>query len=45
MIDHADAVAIGTDRATVPGGWIDLLTDDPEERARWRANELRKGGR
>lgn len=40
--DVADGVAIGTDRATVPDGAIELLCDDPDERAKWRARELRK---
>ena len=42
ITEIADAVAIGTDRATVPNDWIDIITDDPVERALWRSREFRK---
>lgn len=42
IADHAEAVRLGTGAATTPNEWIDLLTDDPEERARWRVQELRR---
>ncbi len=38
----ADAVEIGMGNALVPREWIDLLTDDPTERAKWLMKELRK---
>lgn len=41
--DHAEAVRLGTDRATMPPDWIDLLTDDPVERVQWRQRELGRG--
>lgn len=42
VADVADGVALGTDRAVMPGSMIDAITDDPEERAKWRAREFRK---
>jgi hypothetical protein len=42
VTDTGDGVAVGTGKATVPNSWIDLLTDDPGERARWRLREFRK---
>ena len=38
----SEGVRIATDRARVPRSWIDLLTDDPEERERWRLQEFAK---
>ena len=43
LADMADAVAIGTGAKTMPDEWIDLLTDDPEERAKWKHSEFRRG--
>lgn len=42
IMDMADAVRIGEDKAIVPNEWIDTLTTDPVERARWRMREFRK---
>lgn len=42
VLDAADAIRIGTDEAAVPWEWIDLMTDDPVERAAWRQREFRK---
>lgn len=41
IMNMADAVKIGMGQARVPGDWIDLLTDDPAERAEWRQAEYR----
>ena len=42
IIEMADAVEIGIGKATVPRDWIDVLTDDPVERAKWLIRNLRK---
>jgi hypothetical protein len=42
VVETADAVAIGTGNARVPNAWIDLITDDPAERAEWRIREFQK---
>lgn len=41
IMDHAEAVRIGTGRARVPRAWLDLLTDDERERVTWREQEFR----
>lgn len=43
VVDMADAGRIADNQATIPDAWIDLLVDDPEERAVWRRQEFRKG--
>lgn len=43
ILDMSQAVAIGTNEAGVPDSWINLITDDPSERAKWKRNELRRG--
>lgn len=42
VLDQSDAIRLGNDAAVVPDAWIDLLTEDPVERARWRQREFRK---
>ena len=42
IYDQAEAIRLGTDRATMPGSWIDLLANDERERALWRVQEFRK---
>lgn len=42
IVDMADAMEIGLGKATIPTEWINLLTTDPEERAKWIMRELRK---
>ncbi len=42
LVDMAEAVAIGNGDKTVPDSWIDLMTDDPRERARWKMNEWKR---
>jgi hypothetical protein len=38
----AGAVKLALDKSRMPNEWIDLLTDDPAARERWRLAELRK---
>jgi hypothetical protein len=42
VLDAADAIRLGEERAIVPNEWINLMTDDPVERAKWRQREFRK---
>lgn len=42
-VHAADGVAIGVGAADVPPDWIDLVTDDPVERVRWRNRQLKRG--
>lgn len=42
IVDMSDAVEIGMGKTTIPHDWIDLLTEDEIERAKWRLKEFRK---
>lgn len=42
VMNIADGVMIGRGDAIVPNAWIDIVTDDPIERAKWRVREFRK---
>lgn len=41
-IEASEAVEIGVGSATIPNEWIDTITDDPVERAKWRLKEFKK---
>lgn len=45
ILEVADGVLIGSERGIVPTAWIDLMTDDPIERAKWRNREWAKESR
>lgn len=42
VTELVDALGIAGRELRLPREWIDLLTDDPVERAKWRNDEYRR---
>ncbi len=42
IVDISEGVAIGRGDRRIPNDWIDAMTDDPVERAKWKAREWKR---